>query len=536
MQECMMSLKRQKIKSRIKKDISRSDKKAALIKSNKSSNIDTEYSRVPPNASASIISYRAFGYDIRTSIADLIDNSISAGAKNIWLEFYWNGKNSTISIKDDGQGMTERMLEEAMRFGSINPLEKRAHDDLGRFGLGLKTASFSQCRKLTVASKYNSKAAVIRSWDMDYIIKWDDWRLLKADERISEDEFCELNKMDCGTIVLWENLDRICGNCDVEDKKAHDLFLDQAEHVKKHIAMIFHRYLERKRLIIKVNGNPVEPWDPFLRNENATQLLGEESLEIFGDRINVNPYVLPHHSKISKHLYNAAAGPKGWIAQQGFYIYRNERLIIAGSWLGLGIPKEESYKLARIQVDIPNSMDEEWEIDVKKSVARPPSSLRDDLKRIAKITRERAASIYRHRGKVIARENSSDYIFLWDKKLKHGKIFYSINLQHPLVQDILNNAEDPQRLHAFIRLIEETVPVPLILMTDEEIRDKHAMPFENAPKDDFRIVITEVYKALLRSGLTPPEARNRIAVMEPFINYPEYVVGVLDSIAGDDIQ
>lgn len=532
----MMSLRHQKIKRRIKNNIIKSGNKASSIKSKKPSNINDEYSCVPPNASASIVSYRAFGYDIRTSIADLIDNSISAGAKNVWLNLYWNGKNSTISLRDDGHGMTERTLEEAMRFGSKNPLEKRAHDDLGRFGLGLKTASFSQCRKLTVASKYNNETAVIRSWDMDYILKWDDWRLLKTDERISDGEFCELNKMDCGTIVLWENLDRICGNCNVEDEKAHDLFLDQAKDVKKHIAMIFHRYLERKRLTIKVNGNPVEPWDPFLKNENATQLLGEESLEIFGKRINVNPYVLPHHSKINKHIYNVAAGPKGWIAQQGFYIYRNERLIIAGSWLGLGIPKEESYKLARIQVDIPNSLDEEWEIDVKKSVARPPSSLRDDLKRIANITIERAASIYRHRGKVIARENASNYIFLWNKKVKHGKIFYSINLQHPLVQDILNNAENPQRLHAFIRLIEETIPVPLILMTDEETRDKHAMPFENAHKGDFRTVIIEVYKALLRSDLTPLEARNRIAVMEPFINYTEYVEDVLDSITGDDIQ
>lgn len=482
-----------------------------------------------PNAGAMIESLRAFGYDLQTSVSDIIDNSISAGAKNVWMDFYWNGENSTLAIKDDGCGMTEAELINAMRPGSQNPLEERDAKDLGRFGLGLKTASFSQCRRLTVATKAAGSTINIRCWDLDYVVKTDEWRLLKINDDSINGSF--LN-MDHGTIVLWENIDRIVGGTNTDNEKDHNLFVEHIENVKNHISMTFHRFIEREnKLKIWINNRVIQPWDPFLKNEKATQLLSEEKFN--SKKIVVKPYVLPHHSKIDERTHRDAAGPKGWNAAQGFYVYRNERLIVAGNWLGLKFKKEEHYKLARIQIDIPNSMDGEWKIDVKKSIASPPSYLRDDLKRIATITRKRATSIYRHRGKAIAKANSSNFVYLWEQKVRHGKIFYSINREHPLLKDIINTSgENVSKLSAMLRMIEETVPIPLITVNNSENPDQHIIPFENIPSNEIIDVMAEVYTSMLNSGIKPSEARRRITAMDPFSKYPEFVMIFTESIEG----
>lgn len=487
----------------------------------------SDFDIVEPDAGALIESLRAFGYDLQTAIADLIDNSISARAANIWLNFYWNGDNSIISIKDDGCGMTEEELINAMRTGSKNPLEERNPEDLGRFGLGLKTASFSQCRKITVATKSKGCNINIRCWDLDYVVKTREWRLLKLNSSFDSGLLNELKDMEQGTVVFWENVDRIVAGTKVDDVKDQKLFFERVENVKVHLSMVFHRFIEkRNRLKIWINTREIEPWDPFLKKEKSTQLLNEE--KFVSAKIIVNPYVLPHNSKLDEEVHSYAAGPKGWNAAQGFYVYRNERLIVAGDWLGLGFKKEEHYKLARIQVDIPNSMDNEWTIDVKKSIARPPSFLRDDLKRIAKLTRNRAAEIYRHRGKVIARATSSEFVYVWEQKVRHGKIFYTINRNHPLLKEIFENSgEGISKLSALIRMIEETVPIPLITLNNYENPDKHLKPFEKTPSSEIVDVMHEVYDSLIYSGISRSEARKRLISMDPFSDYPEFVLNYI---------
>ena len=193
-----------------------------------------------------------------------------------------------------------------------------------------------------------------------------------------------------GTIVLWQQPDRVIpSGTRVDNKKAQARFLQQLEHVKEHLAMVFHRFLEPRTLNIWFNENAVEPWDPFLVSHGATQRLPEERFGHKECQVIVRPYVLPHVSKLSKQAHEAGSGPEGWNAQQGFYIYRNRRMLVAGDWLGLGFQKEEHYKLARIGVDLPNLLDEDWDIDIKKSRARPPDQLRHDLRRIAEATRRR---------------------------------------------------------------------------------------------------------------------------------------------------
>jgi hypothetical protein len=494
--------------------------------------VQSMYDIAEPHASIMIESLRAFGYTIQTAIADLIDNSISAGARNVWLSFCWDGSNSYISIRDDGHGMTEPELVSAMRLGSKSPLEEREADDLGRFGLGLKTASFSQCRRLTVASRAENHAVAIRRWDLDYVNQADEWRLLHAPAAESVRHFNDLNATLNGTIVLWECLDRIVGEVKTDDPKAQDSFLETVEVVENHLAMVFHRFLEKRNCLkIWINNHSIKPWNPFLLDAQATQFLPLELLTFKGVMIEIQPYVLPHHSKIDPDTYNKAAGLNGWNSQQGFYVYRNERLLVAGDWLSLGYQKDEHCKLARIQVDLPNSMDSEWNIDIKKSRARPPTQLKVDLKRIARLTRHRATEIYRHRGKILARENTEKYVFPWDKKLRRGKVFYAINQEHPLVQEVLTLPESCQSvIRALLRLLEETVPVQQIWIDHATEPQKQPQPFDDIPSEQVLDVMVEIYRALRKSGMTQEQAHDRILTMEPFQHFETLVKTLSDQL------
>lgn len=500
-----------------------------------SDNSTTElfYDVAQPEPAALMESLRAFGYSLRTAIADLVDNSIAAKAKNVWIHFEWNGSESHITIKDDGEGMTEAALIAAMRPGSQSPLEERSPKDLGRFGLGLKTASFSQCRRLTVVSKVMNGALAARCWDLDYVNKTREWRLLKT---IEPEPLGLLNETipDQGTIVLWQNMDRVTGNTRSDDDKAYKGFLEGAENVKQHLEMVFHRYLERiNGLKIWVNGHPINAWDPFMKGEKATQELPVEKLFCNGKEFSIVPYVLAHQSKISQDAHRRASGPSGWNAQQGFYVYRNERLLVGGDWLGLGFQKEEHYKLARIQVDLPNSMDGEWQIDVKKSRAKPPGYLKTDLKRIASLTRDRAVEIYRHRGKVMARQTAQSFVFLWEQRTRHSKIFYTINRDHPLVQQVYRSGNKAD-MDALLSMIEESIPVSHILITNTEGHEKFSGPYENTPPEVLQSVLRSSFTALLNSGVSVEDARKRLLGMDPFNLFPDFVEQFLNEVTQEE--
>ena len=490
--------------------------------SKKASASFSSYDLAEPEPSALVESLRAFGYSLKTAIADLIDNSIAAKAKNIWLRFEWNGADSRITIRDDGEGMTEKSLIAAMRPGSQSPLDLRSPTDLGRFGLGLKTASFSQCRRLTVVSRVLNGRTAVRSWDLDYVKKTREWRLLTTIEpavlKLLKESIPEH-----GTVVLWENMDRITGNDHPEDDKAHQRFLQAIDLTKQHLEMVFHRYLERpNRLKIFINDRAITSWDPFMKGETATQELPSEKFNCVDNKFSVVPYVLPHQSKITDAAHRRGAGPHGWLAQQGFYVYRNERLLVGGDWLGLGFQKDDFCKLARIQIDLPNSMDGEWQIDVKKSRARPPGNLKADLKRIAFLTRDRAAEIYRHRGKVVARQNSQSFVFLWEQKVRHGKYFYSINRDHPLVQHALRPS-NKQAIDALLSMLEESIPLSHILVTNAGEPGKFITPFEHSPPETLKSVLLSSFNALVNSGASSAQARKRLLAMDPFDLFPEFV-------------
>ena len=474
------------------------------------------YDVVSPRADHLMESLRGAGYSLPAAISDLIDNSITAGAGNIWLDFHWSGAHSRVSILDDGRGMSETELVDAMRIGSRSPREERDADDLGRFGLGLKTASISQVRSLTVATRAASaEYPSIRRWDLDHLAFVGEWQLLRpAAEELGEDA-AALNELPHGTLVVWEKPDRMVGDVGPDDERARRQFLQGLGAVENHIAMVFHRLMTGLGAVsIWLNGQRIAPWDPFLTAEDATQDMGSESLGRDGEVV-VNPYVLPHHSRLTSEQHRLAGGLAGWNAQQGFYVYRNRRLLLPGDWLGLEFQKEEHYKLARILVDLPNSSDHEWDIDVRKSRARPPLRFRDDLLRVARATRSRAVEVYRHRGKTMARSSRSAPTFVWLRRTRGGRISYAVNREHPLIGSALNSpAVTGAELGRILRLVEEYVPVQQIWVDMAEGDESQSQPFETAAESEIAELIRALYAALTTAGATHDEAMERLVRTE----------------------
>lgn len=476
-----------------------------------------------PEASSMIETFRAIGYSIEAAVADIIDNSIPALAKNIWVNFEWKGSETWLSIKDDGTGMNNEELIQAMRPGSKNPLEDRNSKDLGRFGLGLKTASFSQCRKLSVISKKIGLDPVFWTWDLDFVKQTGNWELIKyLPESISEGE---INTLNSGTIVVWNDIDRLVKNFKTDDSKALEKFLLVMEQVKKHIAMVFHRFIESGKIKIHFQNRLIDAWDPYLKDEIATQSFPQEPLH--NAKVSVKGYVLPHKSKITDLKFREGEGPKGWNEQQGFYIYRNERLLLAGDWLGL-FRKEEHYKLARIQIDLPNNLDAEWQIDIKKSVARPPHILKEQLKAYASQIRGQAVEVYRHKGKNVKLSPGQKFIPLWIDHKRGNKWFYKINRDHPLIEKLKEQAasEPEKAIETLIRFIEETIPTKSIYIKEAEESETLGKPFEGVKHIDIIKLMQQIFSSLIIQGKSEAEAKSIILNLDPFNHFPEYLANL----------
>lgn len=482
----------------------------------------SKYQTTPaiPEASSMIETLRAIGYSIEAAIADVVDNSVSAEAKNIWINFDWKGSETWISIKDDGYGMNNEELIQAMKPGSKNPLDDRSNEDLGRFGLGLKTASFSQCRKLTVLSKREAHQQSYWTWDLDYVKESGKWELLKylPDTNIET----EIDNLKSGTVVVWNDIDRLVKNFHSDDAQALDKFLLIMELVKKHLAMVFHRFIENGGIKIWFQERPIKAWNPFLTSESAIQVFPDEYLH--SGKVIVKGFVLPHKSKISEETYKEAEGPKGWGEQQGFYVYRNERLLLSGDWLGI-YRKEEHYKLARIQIDLPNTLDSEWQIDIKKSIARPPIVLREQLKAYSSKVRAQAVEVYRHKGRTVKQLPGQKFVPLWIDHKRGDKWFYKINREHPLIEKSINQAEtEPQKaIESLIRFIEETVPSKSIYIKEASDEDAIGKPFEGIDQEPIRKAMKQMYDKLVNEGKTDEQAKSIIFNIDPFNLFPHFL-------------
>lgn len=472
---------------------------------------------LPPHAPTLIESTRAIGYTTEAAIADIVDNSISALASSVCI-FYFP-IDSYIAILDNGHGMNSDELNNAMRYGSQNPNEQRAVNDLGRFGLGLKTASLSQCRTLTVVSKQDNHIEA-RCWDIDHVVSANDWSLLllETDEELSMiPRINELKKMKTGTLVVWQNLDRLqVGDVDFSRSLSRKM-----DDVRTHLSLVFHRYISGesgfKKLVLSMNGAEIRPADPFLAYRN-TQVMADEIMDIEGSKVTVRPYILPHISDLSLEEINLLGGKEGLRKSQGFYVYRNKRLLVWGTWFRM-MRKGELSKLARVQIDIPNELDNLWTLDIKKSTATPPEIVRNNLDSVIERLAEKSKRTWIFRGK---KETNDSVIHIWNRfKGKQGGFFYSINRDHPLVEMFETvPPQVKQNLEALLRSIESEIPLNQLYLdlTSEK-------PTGN------EIETTAYETEILLRGLLDQmptedmkkELLNKLEVAEPFVNHPNLI-------------
>lgn len=468
-----------------------------------------------PNPKSTINSYRSFGYNLSTAISDIVDNSISANANEIRLEYKWNGQDSFISICDNGTGMNQNELVLAMTPGSKDPEEERSEKDLGRFGMGLKTASFSQCKRLTCITKRESYATIKRCWDIDYINAKNEWQLI---DYVSDHSFLEkIENQKSGTLVLWEKLDRIVGNAETSNESVKNAFYAEMIAVKHHLSLVFHKFIESKRITIYFQNEAIDSYNPFLLNFNPKPEMGQP--EIFGN-VEITYFILPHMSEIGKTDYENSGGSLGWFNAQGFYIYRGDRLLVAGDWLG--IEKKRDYsKLARIMVNLTNANDFNWHLDIKKSTATPPIEIRRELSRIAKIAIMKSAKIYNWRGqKTFSHSGIINHEPLWtDEKTREGIKKYKINRKHPIIKSLLE--ENNKLAGKALKLLEDNVPIELILSNQNEDPAFHELEKQTEkPSDDLINLAIELYKINVSQGVPNELAKQQIMNSTPFNLYP----------------
>ena len=483
---------------------------------------------LPPHASSMVESMRDIGYSFPAAIADIVDNCISATARRVSINFLWRDGDPVLAIADDGMGMAAHTLLEAMRPGTRHPRGQRAATDLGRFGLGLKTASFSQCRRLSVVSRTDGGELAGYCWDLDYVEETNAWSVqpLSA-QAIKQLPFRELLG-NHGTLVVWEKIDRLM---DFTSQRAEDLFNDHFDEARDHLQLVFHRFLEPmadekhlSRVRIEMNGLALKAFNPFFPDADARQLLVTEDIYVEGELVRIQPYVLPHHSRVGKDSYERYAGKEGYAHTQGFYVYRNRRLIDHGTWFGL-IPKREITRLARVRIDIPNTLDHLWGIDVRKSRAAPPGVIRDSLKRVIGRITESASKVYTHRGKkAVSQENAP----IWQRLCRHGTIHYTVNQEHPLLVSLRKEMgnEQNRQLNMFMRLVGENIPADMIFsdMSGDPSSLDVTGPSDGA---SLRVDLRSLIAVLRESGFDEDAIREHLGRIRPYSAHPALVAEVL---------
>lgn len=389
-------------------------------------------------------------YSIQTAIADIVDNSITAKAHTIEINFVWEEEHPYVEIKDDGYGMSSKELENAMIFSGKGTKDFREEDDLGKYGLGMKTASMYACRCLTVISKKEGFPITSKMLDRDIVDEQEKWVGLNLDFSP------ELNKLDLkkGTIVRWDKLSFI-----EKGINSKNYFFKHVRDVHDHLAITFHRFIE-KGLIMKINGNIVEPWNPICQHE-ATTKFDSQKLIYHDAQVNVSSYILPSSLSCNEnevdYIYRGNA-----LKYQGFFVYRNDRLLVDGGWLNIQkgntkLSTHQSYNAVRIIVDIPTSLDSSFKVDFTKSTLQFPIEIEEQLYKIATKVRKKAKELSRKRTYTPLKPGEK-LEEIWKVKRTGDDYSFSINKNHPLIKRLTKNM-DNKDLSDLIKILSKTVPL-----------------------------------------------------------------------------
>jgi len=460
----------------------------------------------PPNVSSLAKSLRDIGYTLELAVADLIDNSISANAEHIDICLVSSNESPVFSILDDGEGMNSEDLIEAMRLATKDPGDQRDADDLGRFGLGLKTASFSQCKLLTVISKTKSSVASVAQWDLDKVIKSNQWILNQLDiEDIQEDTplLKEFNDLESGTLVFWNKVDKIS----VEE------IARRVSKASEHLSMVFNRFISGKddvnQVSIKLNGIEMDAFDPMDKSNPETLFEEPVVVEINGKKVRMQACILPSASRTTKSTFEKNATPNGYLRAQGCYLYRANRLLTYGTWWGI-IKRHDGNNLVRVEVDIDNSQDEDWKIEINKSGfnAKPPNGIRGDLRAVIKSATRVGRGVIGGRRVVKNRTKTMFWnVVRYDNNERFG---YSINKKHPLYKELIDSIDEDQAqlLSIYLNELQKYLPVEDInrslIHTPHDFDQKNSASINKQDLED-------LIEKLKQSGLSKEAVENLLA-------------------------
>jgi hypothetical protein len=458
---------------------------------------------LPPSARSLSASLRDLGYSLETAVADIIDNSISAQATSIDIICDMSFEAPVLAILDNGTGMDEKELLAAMKHGTSGPEVERLRTDLGRFGLGLKTASFSQCRQLTAVSARDGQLCGAE-WDLDVVKNEDDWLISVLDNAdIDNIPFIERLGTD-GTLILWRKIDRFF---EEEQKNKRDEMISESLAIlANHISLVFHRFIDgefqgRDKISISVNGDTIESFDPFCKKSGSQWIIENEKIVLSGENMLINAYILPHFSRLSAKDEAYYKNRSDFLSNQGVYVYRNGRLMAWGDWFRL-MPKGESTKLARVQIDFPSALDNIWTIDIKKSSARPPHLVRERLKQILPEISEGSKRIYKKRGQKLFSDIKAP---IWDRFEARNGIHYAINRDHALVKALSNKLSDDENRSLGILLdsIASALPIPSIY--DDYATKPRLVETEDASVEEILTKLRNLYSVLFECNAPDKE-------------------------------
>ncbi|MGQ0467903.1 MAG: ATP-binding protein [Sporichthyaceae bacterium] len=474
-----------------------------------------------PSAASLIEGLRDFGYCLETALADLVDNSISAGATRIEVLTRYDEDASAVGLLDDGRGMTDAELQAAMRLASTNPTLARAATDLGRFGLGMKTASFSQCRRMTVVTRRGSEISAA-TWDLDEVSRRDEWFVIRP---VVADVPWSDRLVGDGTLVVWQTLDRVLGG--EEDNRSFD---QQIVDASEHLQLVFHRFLVRegknKAIKLLVNNRALEPIDPFASDRTATQCGPEEIVRMIAGRVRLQSFTLPHRSDMGQAAWERLGGREGFIKNQGFYVYRARRLIVWGTWFGLAKQAERT-KLARVRIDLPNSMDEHWKINVLKASAEPPEVVRKRLRRLIEAIVANSKRVYVHRG---MKQAAGAELPPWQRVVASGGVTYQPNSDHPLIESLLKDLGPTQagRLRLVLELLSKTLPVDAIMHDHTEAPER--LNAGTMPAEELAQIVATTAQALRARKVGWDRVQTMMQSSPPFDTHWEATKRMIDEM------
>jgi len=445
---------------------------------------------VPPRPASTIQSLRHLGYSLDSALADIIDNSIGAHSTHISIDYRWNQGTPYIAILDNGTGMDRDELIQNMAFGCKKLTDNRTSTDLGRFGMGMKTASISQCRTLTVISKIENEDVYASQWSLCHIEDNEngEWPLLIFNQEdleglsgFEKDYVKQLSKQTHGTIVIWADLDlNGPGLTSIETEQAFNSALSNS---LDYLKWVFYKFLneidDNSKVLISVNGLPLQGRNPF---ESAPRLHGGE-LRIANTRI--RSYVLRHEDQFkSSQDYQEHSGPReSYLKSQGIYVYRAGRLISHSTWFRMR-SKEKRTQLARIEIDITNDDDTEWKLTVKKSELQPPAKIRSILKGLIGNVCEASAQVMSGHAYPSAQPDSEQ---LWIRVADGTNVNYCINPKHSVFEQLPK--EHAEQTLKIIKKICNDLPIEGIVMDREKA--------QYIPTQTVKIDYTELTQTLL---------------------------------------